>query len=124
MGDTVEWFGGFNALLGAWLVAFPFVAGVEGGLHFWNYVLVGAGILALSGYNAWVGYEGDAGSSWAAAGSLALGAWLVATPFVFGVSYGFVFWNDVVVGMLVAAAAAFDVYDARTSESDAPAASG
>lgn len=123
MSDIVEWFGGLNALLGAWLVAFPLVVGV-GGVERWNYVLVGAGILALSGHNAWATYEGRSGSSLAAVGSLVLGAWLVVTPFVFAVGDRFVLWNDVVVGLLVATLAAFDAYEARASASGAAAAGG
>lgn len=124
MTDTVKWFGGLNALLGVWLIVLSFAVGVGGGLDFWNYVLVGAGILGLSGYNAWTSHEDDHGNTWAAVGSVVLGAWLVVTPFVFGLTYGFLFWNDIVVGMIVAAMAALDAYDSRVVESDPSAAGG
>lgn len=126
MSDIVEWFGGLNALLGAWLIALPFVFEVGGGFEFWNYLVVGAGILALSGYNTWesAADEDESGSSWPAVGSLVLGAWLVLTPFVFEVGSRVVFWNDVVVGLVVATLAAFDAYEARASDSEPTAAGG
>lgn len=118
MSETVEWLAGVNALLGAWLVAIPFLfsdaPGMGTGFAFWNYVLVGGGILVLSGYNWWVADDDDPGSSWAAAGSAILGLWLIVVPFLTDVAAGgWLLWNDIIVGALVAIMAGYNAYEAN-----------
>ena len=121
MSEIVEWLAGVNALLGAWLVAIPFLfadaLGAGTGFAFWNYVLVGGGILALSGYNWWAAEDDDPGSTWAAIGSAILGLWMIALPFVTGAAAdGWLVWNDVVVGAVVAILAAYNAYEAADYE--------
>lgn len=117
MSDTAKWLSGANALLGAWLVAIPFLfadlAGMETGFAFWNYVIVGGGILAFSGYNFWATADDDqTASAGAAVGSAILGLWLIVLPFVTQVSAGgWLLWNDVVVGALVAGFAGYNAYE-------------
>ena len=114
MSETVEWLAGVNAILGAWLIAIPFIFTGEAtfwtGFAFWNYVLVGGGIVLFSGYNWWSADESDAGSEWAAAGSVILGLWMIVLPFVTNISAERLFiWNDVLVGAAVAILAGYNV---------------
>ena len=113
MTEMERWLGGLNALLGAWLIAVPFVFGIESDAGLWNHVIVGAAILVFSGYNAYSADEYESGSMWAAGLSALLGLWMIVAPFVFTVEGGTVFWNDVVVGALVALMAGYNMYQAR-----------
>lgn len=117
MSDTRKWLAGVNALLGAWLVAIPFlfadVAGMETGFAFWNYIIVGGGILAFSGYNFWQINDDQSANAGAAVGSAILGLWVIVVPFVTQVAAGgWLLWNDVIVGALVAGLAGYNAYEA------------
>lgn len=116
MNESSKWLAGANALIGAWLVAIPFLfagaAGMGTGFAFWNYVVVGGGILAFSGYNVWAIAQDRPASAAAAVGSAILGLWLIATPFVTQVAAGgWLLWNDVIVGALVAGLAGYNAYE-------------
>lgn len=117
MSQIVEWFAGVNALIGAWLVAIPFlfadVAGFETGFAFWNYLLVGGGILLLSGYSWWSADEDDPANTWASAGSALLGLWLIVLPFLTAGTgmAGWLMWNDVLVGTVVAILGGYNAYE-------------
>ncbi|MFB6165904.1 MAG: SPW repeat protein [Haloarculaceae archaeon] len=119
MSEIVEWLAGINTILGAWLVAVPFVfadaVGLGTGFAFWNYIVVGAAIVVLSGYDWWVADDDHPGNSWAAGGSAILGLWIFITPFVTaaGVS-GLLLWNDVIVGGIVAVLAGYNAYESST----------
>ncbi len=115
MSTTVEWLAGINALLGAWVIATPFVftGGAEPctGMAFWNYVLAGSAIVSFSGYNWWITEDDDAGSEWAAAGSVVLGLWMIVFPFVTDIdAEGPFIWIDVAVGAVVAKLAAYNIW--------------
>lgn len=115
MSTTVEWLAGVNAVLGAWVIATPFVftdaAALWTGFAFWNYVLVGGAIVSFSGYNWWVTDGDDAGSEWAATGSVVLGLWMIAFPFVTDVgSEGPFVWIDIAVGATIAKVATYNVW--------------
>ncbi len=96
-----------NLLLGLWVLASPWVlqhtmaagaktAGVMTGGTMWNLYIVGLAIAvlavaALFAFQAW--------EEWT---SLALGAWLFASPWVLGFSTSILLmWNAVIVGALV-----------------------
>ncbi|WP_459807936.1 SPW repeat domain-containing protein [Halopiger thermotolerans] len=115
MSTTVEWLAGVNAILGAWVIATPFVftdaAALWTGSAFWNYVLVGGAIVSVSGYNWWITDDDDAGSELAATGSVVLGLWLIVFPLVtdVGVEGPFV-WIDMAVGATIAKLAAYNIW--------------
>lgn len=113
MSEMGRWLGGLSALLGAWIVAVPFVYEIEAEAVFWNHIIVGAAILVFSGYNAVTADETDSGSPWAAGLSALLGLWMIASPFVFGMDVDAVYWNDIVAGVLVAGIAGYNAYQTR-----------
>ena len=113
MSEMGRWLGGLSALLGAWLVVVPFVFEVASDAVFWNHIIVGAAILVFSGYNAVTADETDSGSPWAASLSALLGLWMIASPFVFAMEVGTLYWNDIAVGILVAVFAGYNAYQAR-----------
>jgi hypothetical protein len=123
MSEIVEWLAGVNLALGAWLVAIPFVlpesVAMATGFAFWNYVLVGAGIAVLSGYNWWAADDIEPGSVLAAAGSAVLGLWMLAVPYLTELRVdGWLLWNDLIVGAIVAVLGAYSAYEAMEFEGE------
>lgn len=101
-------------VLGAWLMAAPFVLGVPTA-DAWNDVIVGGALSLLAGHNYDHERERGRPSRWLAGVLVPLGGWLLFAPFVIGVS-GPRQWNDVIVGVLVTAFAGYNVYAARLIE--------
>ena len=95
---------GFNIIAGLWLIAAPFVLGhaaVEAAM--WNEILVGAVVLVLAAVRV-ANPDRFAGLSLV---NLIAGLWLIAAPFVCGYAdVGRAMWNDVIVGIVIAALAA------------------
>lgn len=92
-----------NVLLGVWIIISPFALGLHAPKAVWSNVVTGAlvGILAIIRW----GY-GQPGWSWL---NLFLGIWLVISPFVLVLS-GLAMWNDVILGIIVAAFALTNTY--------------
>lgn len=95
-------------MLGLWLIVAPFLLGAPTA-DLWNDVIVGGLIAVLAGYNWYRTTQGEEVSTSGAALNSLLGLWLIAAPFVFGVS-GALLWNDVIVGIIVASLAGYDIY--------------
>lgn len=125
-----KWTAGLNVLLGLWLVVAPFVwdavvaegiwaDGVLGGelaANPWNDVIVGVAIAVLAAYNFYRATNEEEISVGVASLVALLGLWLVVSPLVFETVSALSFWNDVVVGALVAILAGYNVYTARDVE--------
>ncbi len=90
---------GINLVLGAWLVASPWIFGYQStGAGAWNSVVVGALILAI-GLTRVVSLVGPG----LARVNVVLGLWTIASPWIFGYAAGEPgMWNSVVVGIVVA----------------------
>lgn len=94
---------GLNILAGLWLIIAPFVLGYyELKTPMWNDIAVGILVVALAATRL----SKPVTTTWASWLNLVLGIWLVLAPFV--LQYSDVttpLWNDVVVGVIVAALA-------------------
>ncbi|NHN42985.1 hypothetical protein G9C85_15300 [Halorubellus sp. JP-L1] len=100
--------------LGIWIMAFPFLVGSPS-LDRWNDVVVGGTVTTLAGYN-YSRERARGGPSKVISGMLVLlGGWLLFAPFLTGVTGGRL-WNDVAVGVLVAAFGGYNAYVASTEE--------
>ena len=112
--EAVHWLSGTNIVLGVWLFIAPFAVGytvLEPAV--WNDMVIGATIfiLALIRTMAPLQYEGI---SWTNA---VLGGWLIIAPFILGysafdsagqdVNTTGAIWNDIVIGVIVLALAAW-----------------
>lgn len=115
MNDNARRFSWVNALLGAWIIAVPFVFEIARDAVMWSHIIAGLGIVAFAAYNATKADDGDyaRGSSGLSLVTLLLGLYVVAVPFLFEVARDLLLWNDVVVGLVVAMLAAYNVYEAR-----------
>ncbi|MBW7852279.1 MAG: SPW repeat protein [Rhodospirillales bacterium] len=95
-----------NLALGAWLIISPWLLGFAAAFAAaWNAWLVGAavGILAI-----WAIVQFATWQEWV---NLVLGLWLIVSPWILGfaaISPG-VYWNFVVVGVLIAGLAAWNL---------------
>ncbi len=118
--STERWRDWVMLVLGAWLFLSPWILGFAGGAP------VGAEGVAgttAAGWNAWiVGVVVAALAIWAIAMFAqwqdwlngVLGAWLVIAPWVLGFgSLAAAAWNSVIVGLLVLALAAWELWDVR-----------
>lgn len=115
MSEITEWLAGINVALGAWLVVLPFVMGEAISpatpFAFWNYLLVGAAIVLLSGYNLWRAGEAHPGSAVAAGVTALLGLWVVVLPYVTEpLVRSWLIWHDGIVGGVVAVIGAYNAY--------------
>lgn len=100
----------FIGVVGIWLMAFPFTLGAPPA-DTWNDIVVGGMIVTLAGYN--YSHEQGQGSPDQRVSGLTvlLGSWLLFAPFVNGTE-GFLLWNDVAAGVLVASFGGYNTYAA------------
>jgi hypothetical protein len=88
---------GINLVIGAWLVASPWIFGYPMVPACWNSVVVGA-LICLIGISRVVSLVGPA----LARVSTVLGLWTIASPWIFGYGTGEpAQWNSVAVGIAV-----------------------
>ena len=118
---TERWRDWVMLVLGAWLFLSPWILGFAGGapadaagaatgpaVSAWNAWVVGAviavlAIWAIAAFAEWLDWLNGI-----------LGAWLVIAPWVLGFSsLPAAAWNHVIVGLLVLAFAAWEVWDVR-----------
>jgi hypothetical protein len=95
-GRPVNAASGINFLLGLWLIVSPWVFGfVPGSGSMWNSVLVGILVAVIATIR-----QGGAGTiSWL---NVALGAWMVASPWVFAYTVnGDRTWNSIITGAFI-----------------------
>jgi SPW repeat len=106
-GDGSSW---VNILLGIWVLISPFVLTLALPRAIWNNVVTGfvVGILAIIR----VRVPNQTGWSWINA---LLGIWLIISPFVLGFASGAGLWNNVILGIIVAAFALSNTVS-RTAE--------
>ena len=89
---------GINVVLGAWLLASPWIFGYVGTSAAWNSVVIGALILII-GATRVVALVSPA----LARVNLVFGLWTIASPWIFGYAAGEpAMWNSIVVGIVVA----------------------
>lgn len=108
MTRATKWLAGLTGLLGLWLIVAPFVFTVPT-TPLWNAVIVGIVIAIIGGYNYYRTTQDQEVGTWGAGLNTLLGLWMIAAPFVFGVS-GLPLWNAVSVGILVALFAGYNTY--------------
>ncbi len=88
---------GINLVLGIWLIISPFLLG-HSDVSFWNQIIVGLIIAVLAAIRAFGAYD----APWMSWVNVALGIWLIISPWVLGYSVvASALWNDVIVGVLV-----------------------
>ena len=89
-----------NIVLAIWVIISPFVLAFSSPRVMWSNVATGiiVGILAIIRSSV----RNQPGWSWITA---LIGIWLILSPFVFGVVSGATLWNNVVLGIIIAAVA-------------------
>jgi len=104
-----QWKDAGNLLLGLWLIVSPWVLSYASkATPAWNAHAVGiiiavAALAALAAFQEW--------EEWV---NVTLGAWLVVSPYLLGFStLAAAFWNQLIVGLLVALLAAWTLFQAE-----------
>lgn len=104
-----RWRDGVMLVLGVWLFLSPWILGFAAALPAaWNAWIVGIVIAAVA---AWAIVRFAPWQDWV---NGVLGAWLVIAPWVLGFGgLATAAWNHVIVGLLVLAFAAWELWDVR-----------
>ncbi|WP_049941911.1 SPW repeat domain-containing protein [Haloterrigena turkmenica] len=110
------------AVIGAWVALSVVVLYDVSSAAFWNNVLVGGVVFAAGVYN-YYRLANDIPLSVGVSGLVALlGIWLIVAPALLGMSAGLglsesPFWSTLASGLLIAALAGYNAYDAREARS-------
>ena len=115
-------FSGIIAVIGAWVALSVVLLYDVSGAEFWNNVLVGGVVFAAAAYN-YYRLANDIPLSVGVSGLVALlGIWLIVSPALLGMGTGeglidSPFWSTLGSGLLIAALAGYNAYDAREARS-------
>lgn len=95
--NAISW---VNIILGIWVLISPFVLAFTFPRSIWNNVATGivVGILAIIRLST----REQPGWSWV---NVVLGIWLIISPFVLAFATGAALWNNVILGIIIAAIA-------------------
>lgn len=90
-----------NAILGIWVIISPFVLGFSRNqTAMWNNVATGGAVLLVALGRAGMGVAPSILN-------VLLGGWLIASPFVLGFTRQLIFWNNIILGIVIAIFALF-----------------
>lgn len=96
--DQVRWASGINLIAGLWLIIAPWVLGYATGRSVTNNVVVGVVVAVLAAIRFFGAYRA-AGISWI---NVLLGLWMIVAPWVLHDVVSAAYWNDVIVGIIIA----------------------
>jgi hypothetical protein len=106
---AVQWKDLGNLLLGLWLVVSPWALSFAGDTNAATNAWITGGLIAVLAATALIAFQ-----KWAEWINALLAAWLIASPFVLGLTANMTLvWNQIIVGALVAILA---IWAAATTE--------
>lgn len=85
-----------NLILGAWLIVSAWFLNYSSGA-IWNQEILGIIVIVFSLIRIFAPAQ-----QWSSFINGLAGVWLIISPFIFGFSYAAVYWNDIIVGIIVA----------------------
>lgn len=108
---TNRWRDVANLVLGVWLVLSPWILAYTGATTAaWNAWIVGV-VIAVAAFAALIAFH-----EWEEWVNAALAAWLIISPWVLGFTVvTAAMWNQIIVGLLVAALAIWSLVSARST---------
>lgn len=107
---TVQWACSIAALVGVWIIVSPFVwAGLPGAFLGSN-VVMGALIVILAGYTAYLASNDQPVKRYAAYIAGLAGLWVILSPFALGITNANVLFNNFVSGGVVAVLTGYSGY--------------
>jgi len=89
--------GVLNLLLGIWLIVTPFWFNYTTGAARWNQVIIGIVVVVLSGLRALLPSQ-----RWLSNLVGLAGLWAIVAPFILNYNMAGAYWNEVIVGIIVA----------------------
>ena len=91
---------GINLILGLWLIIAPFVLGFAAANRGseWNNIAVGMIVAIIAAIRIW----GGRSAGWLSWVNVALGLWLIISPWIYGNSgVASILWDDIIVGAII-----------------------
>jgi SPW repeat-containing protein len=85
-----------NIVLGAWLIASPFLLGYAATQSFWNQTIAGILIGCLGLWRLL-----DVTARWSRWVTIAAGTWLIVAPYVLNYSKMVAYWNELLAAVIV-----------------------
>lgn len=86
-----------NLILGAWLIITPYWFGYVSGAAKWNQTILGIVVLVLAGIRALVPEQ-----RWLSFLNGIAGIWAIIAPFILSYNRSVAYWNEVIVGIILA----------------------
>lgn len=86
-----------NLILGAWLIITPYWFSYTSSAAIWNQVILGIVIVVFSGLRALLPTQ-----RWLSIVSGIAGLWAIVAPFILSYNRSVAYWNEVIVGIIVA----------------------
>jgi len=103
-----RWASSVNVLFGLWLFFIPTFLWSASGASFWNDIIIGAAITIIGAFSVYSAANGGA-TKWSSGLNTLLGLWMIVSAFIWGAT-NLLFWNDIVVGVVVAVLAGFATF--------------
>lgn len=95
---------GINFILGAWLVASPYIFGYLSAPLKWNQIIAGLAVVFFSSFR----YAAPQ-LEWPSRLNLLAAIWLIVSPFLLNDASGVSYWNQLIIGVLVVLFAAWNI---------------
>lgn len=86
-----------NAILGVWLIITPYWFGYTSGAAKWNQTILGIVVLILAGIRIIAPSQ-----RWTSMVNGIAGIWAIIAPFILSYNRSVAYWNEIIVGILVA----------------------
>ena len=92
-----------NLLLGIWLIITPYWFGYTSGAAKWNQTILGIVVLVLAGLRAMAPTQ-----KWLSTLTGLAGIWAIIAPFILSYNRAGAYWNEIIVGIIVAVLAFYN----------------
>ena len=95
--SSVKTLAALNFLFGVWLIVSPYLLSYQSGSAKWQSVIAGIAVAIFAA----VRYFSPA-QIWASWVNAVVGLWLIISPFITGYDASAAYWNQIILGILVA----------------------
>ena len=86
---------------------------ITAAVSFWNNLIVGIAVFVFSGLRVMMPRVGTRGLGWL---NVLLGLWLIISPYILDYAMSGIAWNDLIVGLVLAATAWWSAMRPRPAE--------
>lgn len=112
----VKWASGLNVIAGLWLIISPWVLANRASATYWDDVIVGVVVAVL----AFIRAAGWYSATWMSWLNVLLGLWLIVSPWVLRAQTSQAYWNEVIVGVIIAILGAWSAFSSSGAAAAPP----